>query len=360
MATILGVPALNNGLRNLIIGGNFATNPWQRGTSFPALASSAYCADRWQCQRNGSGVATYSRASDGPTVAQSGLYAPNCLSIAVTTAQASVAAGEFHTLTQYLEGYNFSRIAQRAFVVSFWVKSTVTGTYCVSASNNGQDRSFVGEYTVIGSNTWEYKTIRMLASPSAGGWNYTNSKGLQLFFTLAAGTTFHTTAGAWQSGNFIATSNQVNALNSISNVFRIAHIQIEAGTDPTQFEERDHITELGLCQRYYEKSFTIDTAPANNAGAQGGGLTINAAAAGVNNNIAHVAYKERKRATATVLLYNPSAGTAGQFWNSNRNADCTGTSSLYNGDNGFALFATGNATNATGDPWVIHWTADAE
>ena len=92
----------------------------------------------------------------------------------------------------------------------------------------------------------------MSASPSAGTWNYTNGVGLTITFVSASGTDFHTTADTWQTGNFVATSNQVNACDSASNNFMLSQIQLELGSSAGSFEKRNITTEIARCQRYMQ------------------------------------------------------------------------------------------------------------
>ena len=237
--------------KNAIIGGDFSTNPWQRGTSFTSVATATYTADRWRWGQVGVGAVDISRSADAPTVAQAGVLTNHCLLTDCTTVDASIAATDLYNQQQYIEGFNFLPLAQKAMTLSFWHKHTKTGTYCVSLKNAGNDRSYIAEYTQAVTDTWEFSTISISASPSAGTWDYTNGIGLQVGFTIAAGSNFQTTAGAWQTGNFTATSNQVNGMDSTSNNFRIALVQLEAGSVATEFESRTFQEELALCQRYY-------------------------------------------------------------------------------------------------------------
>jgi len=245
--------------KNVIINGNF--DIWQRGTSFAAAADATNTADRWQYQKSGVMVHTISRDTDVPTVAESGILSQYSLKIDCTTIDASIAASERCWLRYHVEGYDWSKIAQRAFTLSFWHKHTKTGTYCVGFRNNGGDRTYVTEYTQTTTDTWEKATINISASPSGGTWDYTNGIGLMLNWGLATGSTFHATGDVWNSSNDFGTSNQVNACDSTSNNFRIAQVQLEVGSVATDFEIRDHVTELAMCQRYFCKSYNIDVAP---------------------------------------------------------------------------------------------------
>jgi hypothetical protein len=236
--------------KNAIINGDF--NVWQRGTSFAAIAASTYTADRWVYEKSGAMVHTVSRSTDVPTVAQAGRLFNYSILADCTTVDASIAAGDYAAIVQKMEGYNFLPLAQRTMTLSFWVKATKTGTYCVGFMNSVPDRSYVGEYTVSASDTWEYKTITVTASPSAGTWNYTTGIGVYVWFSLATGSTFQTTAATWATGNYLGTSNQVNACDSTSNNFYITGVQLEAGSTATDFEYRTYQDELNLCLRYFE------------------------------------------------------------------------------------------------------------
>lgn len=217
---------------NLVYNGNF--DVWQTGTSFATIADNAYPADGWQYVKNGAMVHTVSQSTDVPTVAQSGCLSTYSILVDCTTVDSSLAAGDHCELQHAIEGYDWRLVAQRDFTISFWVKATKTGTHVV-AIRNGTDRSYVAEYTINTTATWEKKIINVPASPSAGTWNYTTSAGAYLMFGFASGSTFHTTAGAWQTGNYFGTSNQVNDCDNTSNDFRIAQVKLEPGKIATPF-----------------------------------------------------------------------------------------------------------------------------
>jgi len=233
------------GFRNKIING--AMTIAQRGTSFPAPASGSYSLDRWGYAVVGTtGVVTLSQSSDNPT--DEYVYS---LRAAVTTADAAVAAGDVAAIYQKIEGFNARDLIGRTFTISFWVRSSKTGTHCVFLGNSANNRSYVAEYTVVAANTWEKKSITISGGLiTAGTWNWTNGVGLQVGFTLIAGTTYQNTAGTWQTGNFLATSAQVNCLDSNTNIFAITGVQLEVGSVATPFEHRLFGAELALCQRY--------------------------------------------------------------------------------------------------------------
>lgn len=252
MAKIQGINAVKpEHDKNYIINGDMRIA--QRGTSFPAIAGSTYSLDRYTNINNTSAVFTITQDSDVPTAIQAGYFFQNSLKIDVTTADAAVAAGDRVQIRQVIEGYNWADIAQKKFTLSFWVKATKTGTYCVSLVNNGSDRSYVAEYTINSTLTWERKTITIAASPSAGGWNYTNSVGIVLSWTLMAGTNFNTTPGAWQTGNLHSTSNQVNSMDSVSNDFWLTGVMVNEGAVAAPFKlfGEDFDQEFEQCRRYY-------------------------------------------------------------------------------------------------------------
>lgn len=341
---------------NKIINGNF--DIWQRGTSFSAAATATFAADRWKYAKANTGaVHSISRSTGVPSNegAQYSLFL-NC-----TTADATIGAGEYVIMQHMIEGYNVLDLVGNTFTLSFWVRALKAGTYCVSFRNSGNDRSYVAEFTVT-SDAWEYHTITVPDGLiSAGTWDFTNGLGLRVSWALAAGSNFQTTAGAWQEGNFLATANQVNGVDNTSNNFRLSMVQITRTPVALPFEARAYGHELLLCQRYYEKSFDVETAPANNLDAP-----FHAAVAFNTGNVrAWVPFQVAKRDAPTVTFYKPSAGGANDKWAAHTGDWLASDTTTVLGNaltGGFIANVALSGTFTSNNAYQVagHWTAEAE
>jgi hypothetical protein len=236
-----GLASLNSGLPDYADDRTFnpirnaGLNSWSRGTSFTTAASNSETADKWIYSKSGVGVHTVARDTSVPTVGANSPLQNYSLLVDCTTVDASIGATDLYGVYNLILGYDYLPFAQKAFNLSFWVKATKTGTYCVAFVNSGTDRSYVAEYTVSVADTWEYKTVTVTASPSAGTWDYTTGNGLQVFWALAGGSTYQTTAGTWATGAFYCSANQVNAVDSTSNNFYISQPRISLGSNPLPF-----------------------------------------------------------------------------------------------------------------------------
>ncbi len=224
----------------------------QRGTSFAAVANNEYTLDGWSYQKVGTMVHTVSQDADIPTKAEADDTAGFSLKIDCTTADAAIAASDLCFIGQRIEGYLIKPTLEKTITRSFWVKATKTGIYCVAFRNSGVNRSYVVEYTVLVADTWEKKTITIVMQDDTGSWDFTTGVGLRMDFTLAVGSDFHTAAGAWQTGNFLGTSNQVNACDNTANNFQISLIDQRVGNVSLPFQHRGFGEELLIAQRYLE------------------------------------------------------------------------------------------------------------
>ena len=340
---------LNNlaGFKNRIINGKMDIA--QRGTSFAAVADGAYTLDRWRFGNTSSAVVTISQQADGPADNEF----QNSLRVAVTTADASIAAGDTCFVSQRIEGYNVRDLIGRTFTLSFRVRSSKTGVHCIALRNSGLNRSYVAEYTVNAANTWESKAITVPSGLiTAGTWDWTNGTGLELAAVLAAGSTFQTTAGAWQTGNFLDTVNQVNCLDTVGNIFAITGVDLKPGAVDSPFEHRPFGTELAFAQRYFEKSYNLADAP----GTTGGATSFRATCQAANNYMSvNSQFAVRKRSTPTITLYNPVTGATGQFV-----ADSTNVNVVSAADAAGLVVYANNVSVSANQFFNGHWTASAE
>ena len=336
--------------KNAIINGDF--NIWQRGSSFISVADQQYTADRWIYAKSGAMVHDISRITDVPTVAQAGRAFNYSLLIDCQTIDSSISATKYCVIEQRIEGYNFLPIAQKPLTLSFWVKATKIGIHCAYIKNSGADRTYVAEFTVNASDTWEFKTINFPATPSAGTWNYVNGIGLSIGFTLACGSNLQTTAGAWQNNGAIGSANQTNACDNVANNFRLCGVQLESGSVATDFENRSLNREIALCQRYYEKSYDLATAP--------GSITSAGCHCYTNQNTqgnrTTSYFKVAKRATPAITSYSVTTGTAGKMRVASNATDTNCTV----GDIGECAFTNAPSATTTLSELYYHWTANAE
>ena len=298
--------------KNVIINGDF--NVWQRGTSFAACSDNEYQADRFKYSKVGVMVHTISRDTDVPTVAESGHLSNYSLKVDCTTIDSSIDANDECHIFTHVEGYNFAPLAQKAMTLSFWHKHTKTGTYCISVRNSSYNRTYIAEYTQTTTDTWEKATINISASPSFWDWNYTNGTGIKLGWSIAMGANWQNTADSWLSANDAATSNQVNACDNAANNFMLSQVQLEAGSVATDFEIRNHATELAMCQRYYEELNYEGTASVEFGIAQCSSGTVARAT---------IVWATEKRTSPTI-----SISTAGDFMVTGASASTVNVSTL--------------------------------
>lgn len=249
------------GARNLII--NSAMQVAQRGTSFSTTGS--FPVDRFSVGYGVTGgTFTVSQDTTSPNDFS------NSIKYLVGTA-ASAGSSEQAFVGTTFEGYstshlNFGTSDAKAITLSFWVRSSVTGTYCVAFINNAFDRSYIAEYSISSADTWEYKTITV-GGDTSGTWvGAVNTRSMLVRFDLGSGSSFNTTAGAWQSGSYRNTSSQANLVNNASATWYITGVQLEVGEEATPFEHRSYGDELHRCQRYYEEGLNQGTAAHSNTG----------------------------------------------------------------------------------------------
>jgi hypothetical protein len=166
----------------------------------------------------------------------------------------TVGAGENFWVQQRIEGYNVSDLGwgtanAKTVTLSFWVQSSLTGTFGGSFQNSASNRSYPFSYSISSANTWEYKTITV-AGDTSGTWLTTNGIGLKVTWGIGVGSTFSGTAGVWAGANYNSVTGATSVVGTNGATFYITGVQLEVGSVATPFERRPFGTELALCQRY--------------------------------------------------------------------------------------------------------------
>ena len=295
----------NKPFRNLIINGDMSI--FQRATAQTTATSGNYTTvDRFLFYESTDGAYSTEKedlsAADRATTGQR-----TALQCDVTTADGTIGAAQFAAIYQRIEAQNLQHLhygtsAAKNLTLSFWVKSNKTGTYCVAIVKDDSTAYYLPiEYTISSADTWEKKIINI--SPTAGSTSLItgangaiaddNGTGIYVSFGLAWGSNFHGTNNTWVTNAYLATSNQVNWMDSTSNNFFLTGVQLEVGDAATDFEHLPHDIHLLRCQRYY---FQITPAQYDPA-------TIGACN-GTDNCISHIFFPVEMRG-------DPSLGTSG-------------------------------------------------
>ena len=347
------------GMRNRIINGAMEIDQRNAGASV-TVSGNSYYLDRYQ---------SYATVASKMSIQQNaGSVTPpdgytNYLGVTSLSAYSLSASDQFR-LQQKIEGYNiadlgFGTANAKTFTLSFWVRSSLTGTFGGAFNNSGYLRSYPFTYTINSANTWEKKTITV-AGDTSGTWNTTNGQGLIINFGLGIGSDNLGTAGSWTTNTYISATGATSVVGTSGATWYITGVQLEVGSVATEFERRPFGMELMLCQRYYEKSYDIDTAIGastyTGAAVYGGGTTGSTASFIGSTN---TDFKVHKRATPTIVWYDMVGNSNKiQRWQLGvHNTDNQTVTTVRNSQTGIGAYS-GSGTSASG--LFAHWTATAE
>jgi hypothetical protein len=356
-------------LRNRIINGYMMIDQRNAGASVTPTNTQYFC-DRWW--------AWLSQASKLTT--QVGESAPSypagfATALKVTSSSAySVLSSDYFAVVQPIEGVNFYDLNwgtanAASATLSFWVRSSLTGTFGGAVANSAQNRSYVFTYTISSADTWEYKTIT-IPGDTTGTWvGPTNGIGVRVQFGLGVGSSNSNTAGSWYGANYISATGATSVVGTNGATWYITGVQLEAGSAATPFERRQFADEFSLCQRYYETSFPYGTAPANGGSVSTlatGACNITPAATWSNNVLqsTQIRYRVPKRAAAGVTTYGNSAGSLGYM--TNGTLPTSGTTFTYSasltlaGNDANNLYVNNQVAQAVMFGVVGGWAASAE
>ena len=239
------------GFRNRIINGDMRIDQRKAGASVTPSSGSSYTLDRWKNYNSQASKLSFQQnaGSVTPPVGFTNYLGATSLSAY------SVGSSDEFDLYQLIEGYNIADLGwgtanAKTVTLSFWVRSSLTGTFGGSVQNSGGSRTYPFSYTISAANTWEQKSVT-ISGDTSGTWLTTNGVGISLLFSLGAGSSVVGTAGSWTGTSAVGVTGQTQVVGTNGATWYITGAQLEVGSVATPFERRDYGRELALCQRYY-------------------------------------------------------------------------------------------------------------
>jgi len=240
----------NFGFKNRIINGAMVIDQRNAGASGTA---NGYTVDRWN--------ASVSLTTKGTWQQNAGSVTPPAgftkyLGFTSNSAY-TVGATDQWKFFQVIEGYNMADLAwgtanAKTITLSFWVYSSLTGTFGGALLNGAINRSYPFTYTISSANTWTQASVT-IAGDTTGTWATDNTQGVYVQFGFGVGTTYSGTAGAWASAYYSSATGATSVVGTNGATFYVTGVQLEKGSTATSFDYRPYGTELALCQRYYEQ-----------------------------------------------------------------------------------------------------------
>ena len=353
---LLGTYAQYTGFKNRIINGGMVIDQRNAGASVtPASPFTQYTLDRFYALFTQGSKFSVQQSSTAPAGFKNSLLVTSLSSY-------SVISSDIFGIEQDIEGFNtadfgFGASGAATVTLSFWVRSSLTGTFGGSLQNSAINRCYPFSYTISAANTWEQKTITV-SGDTTGTWiGATNGVGLRVLFALGAGSSVSGTAGAWVGADNRSVTGATSVVGTNGATFYITGVQLEKGSTATSFDYRPYGTELQLCQRYYEKSYNIDVAPGTVTTT--GKYETSAASDGASNQIFVIQFQVSKRANPTMSAW--SAGGTANIWDYGRSVgNSTATTNFaYNGHRSVCVYVN------VGAAWTVstmqgHWVASAE
>ena len=243
-------------MKNRIINGAMVIDQRNAGASG---TGTSYTVDRWQYAASQASKATWQQNA-GSVTPPTGFT--NYLGITSSSAY-SILSTDYFYVSQPIEGFNIADLGwgsanAKTVTLSFWVRSSLTGTFGGSLQNSAASRSYPFSYTISVANTWTTISIT-IAGDTSGTWLTTNGLGMYITFGLGVGTTYSGTSGTWANTNYASATGATSVVGTNGATFYITGVQLEKGSVATPFEYRHYGTELNNCLRYYWKYLPATT-----------------------------------------------------------------------------------------------------
>jgi hypothetical protein len=242
------------GFRNRIINGDMRIDQRNAGASVTIadVANFTYTLDRWAAY--GSVVSKFSVQQDAGAVTPPAGFT-NYLGV-TSLAATSLGASDQYSISQQIEGLNVADLAwgtanAKTVTLSFWVRSSLTGTFGGVFANSAFNRGYGYTYTINSADTWEQKSVT-IPGDTSGTWLTTNGVGIRVYFAFGVGSSLSVSPGAWTAGGYRSATGATSVVGTDGATFYITGVQLEVGSVATPFERRPYGTELSLCQRYFQ------------------------------------------------------------------------------------------------------------
>jgi hypothetical protein len=237
--------------RNRIINGDMRIDQRNAGASVTLTSGGIFTIDRFDGVEDTDGGMTAQQDTSAPT----GFI--NSLKFTTTTADGTLGATQWAACRQMIEGTNISDLGwgtadAKTVTLSFWVRSSLTGTFGGALTNGAFNRSYPFTYSISVANTWEYKTVT-IAGDTSGTWSTTTAIGIRVQFGLGVGSTYSGTAGAWAGAGYLSATGATSVIGTNGATWYITGVQLEKGSTATSFDYRPYSAELAMCQRYYQQ-----------------------------------------------------------------------------------------------------------
>ena len=248
------------GFKNRIINPAMVIDQRNAGASVTPTGG-VYTLDRWALNVSAASKVSVQRNA-GSVTPPAGFT--NYAGLTSTSAY-TVLTGDFISFSQAIEGFNVADFGWGTanaitITLSFWVRSSLTGTFGGVVQNDALNRSYPFSFVISAANTWEQKSIT-IPGDTSGTWLTNNGAGIRLLFGIGVGSTFQGTAGAWASANLVSVTGATNIVATNGATFYITGVQLEKGSTATSFDYRPYGTELALCQRYFYNLATGNAKP---------------------------------------------------------------------------------------------------
>ena len=241
------------GFKNRIINGAMVIDQRNAGASVSITNSSPYTVDRWLGFATQSSKFTVQQNAGSVTPPTGFTNYLGCTSLSAY----SVGASETFNIQHKIEGFNTADLMwgtanAKTITLSFWVRSSLTGTFGGVLRNGAVDRRYPFSYTISSADTWEQKSIT-IAGDTTGTWLTNNDTGINLLFSIGTGSSLSGTAGAWTASSVNSVTGAVSVVGTSGATFYITGVQLEVGSTATSFDYLDYGRSLIQCQRYYQK-----------------------------------------------------------------------------------------------------------